>query len=513
MQSLPHWKFRIFVIILFLLFTLQLAQAQQPLNSNAISKTTFDSLVRKGFNQMASGQNDAPSLSNYAAFSPTEGKFTFNGFVNVSKRVAVSMSAAGGLLDENVGSLFEGGKENNNTDLSLKLHFRIDTPSIEFNYRDFFTYCIKRDALLNEKKLKRDAMMRALDQLDYTITDLNSKNSYADSVIQHLKTDSINFFNGVFLAASKCDTAFHKCRKMYTDSLLSVVKSLGNEYSGIIKRKATLDSLTKVKAVDRISKARAQQKPTTLSRQEQLLAGTYSLGKTSLRDSLQIALDYEYAKKFAALEYTIPIPAWNARWITLVANWNRKAYRTYDGDLAFADQIQKQDFNAFNFGLEFNNFHFDKRFHRASFLNIGLVRKENINLEDLTTSKVTDTDTSTMSGVTREAITEYTVYTDSIEQYKMWNLYANYYLVLGKKMSNGIHLGINAEFRDNDDNVFDATLGYFFGFNNKTDKRLVNTEVFVRFNDLTDEVDIDDVSFFKQTQVGLSIAIPILTIK
>lgn len=480
------------------------------LTSESLSKSTFDSLVRKGFNQIVSGQNDAPSLSNYAAFNPTDGKFSFNRFVNVIKRIAVNVGASGGLINENIGGLFDGGKVNNNTDLNLEFHFRIDKPKIFFDKRDFESYKIKLAALESEKKVKLLNLTKSLNEIDYRLKELKLRNAFADSVITALKKDSTEFFDGKFL--KRCDTTkYVRCKKRFADSLFIVIKLLNKEHQEKLKRSSTRDSLANIKLIDGITKKRIDSG--TLTAQEMLLAGVYGLGFQSLRDSLAKALDEEYEKKAAALEYQIPIPKWNATWFTLTGNWNRKAYRTYDADLTFLNQIQKKDFSAFNLGLELNNFHFDKLFRRASFLNIGFVKKKNINLADLSTSKVTDTDTASIGSIQRQAITVFTVYTDSIEQYEMWNLYLNFYKVLGRKMSNGIHFGVDSEFRDTDDNVIDALIGYFFGFNNRSDKRLLNTEVFIRFNDVTDEVDTDDLSFFKQTQIGLSIAIPILTVK
>lgn len=503
---------RIVITIVFV-FTLQWSFSQtveNALTTNSVSKSTFDSLVRKGFNRIVSGQNDAPSLSNYAAFNPTDGKFSFNGFANINKRFAVTLGASGGLINENIGGLFEGGKVNNNTDVNMKLHLRVDKPKIFFDGRDFETYKIKLAALEREKKIKLAALTGSLNELGYRLNELELRDAFSDSVVIALKKDSAEFFNGKFL--KRCDTVkFVSCKKRFADSLFIVIKLLNKEYQEKLKRSSTRDSLTNVKLVDGISKERI--KSGTLTDKEKILAGTYGLGFRSLRDSLRNQVDKEYEKKAAKLEYQIPIPRWNASWFTLISNWNRKSYRTYDAELPFASQIQKKEFSTFNFGLEFNNFHFDNLFRNASFLNIGLVKRKNINLGDLTASKVTDTDTASMGSIQRQAITEFNVYTDSIEQYNMWNLYVNFYKVLGKKMSNGVHFGIDTEFRDNDDTVIDGVIGYFFGFNNKSDKRLLNTEVFIRFNDLTDEVDIDDLSFFKQTQIGLSIAIPILTVK
>lgn len=502
---------RLLSCIGILIFCFSVEVRSQNPTPAGLTQQAFDSLVRKGFTQIATGQNDAPTLTNYAAFSPADGKFSFNGFVQPTNSLALSLTAAGGMIGDNIGGLFDGGKLNKNSDLSLRLHLRVDKPSAQYDSRHFEVLTKKLEHLTYEEQVKLDKAYQQLDAIPLELATLPLKIDSANAKIDTLKNRIRKLQT---LGLPRCTTVtFYKCRLKLLDSIATLNALVLKETTSREKLKYRRDSL---KYVDRLDQIPKNLSGTLVTHEDSLrwkLFITFGMGKNSLRDSLRNALQREYKMKALALEAAIPIPAWHISWITFVGNWNRKVYRTFDSTLPATDQIAKHDFNRLNFGVEFNMFHNDMQFKRSSFLNIGVLRKENINLEDLSTSKVIDELLTPVGLANRKSSTEYTVYTDSIEQYKLWNVYGNYYRTFGKKMSMGIHLFGDVELRDNDDVVCDAGIGYFFGFFNKDKKQIINTEVFIRFNDLTDEVDEDGISFFRQTQIGLSVAVPLLFIK
>ncbi len=499
---------RVFSCICILSLCLPTEVQSQNVVPVGLSQNAFDSLIQKGFSQLATGQNEVPTLTSYAAFSPTDGKFSFNGFVQPTNALALSITATGGVIGENIGGLFDGGKLNKNSDLSLRLHLRGDRPSLQYDMRHYEMLRKKIGRLNYEQQGKLEKIYEQLNaiplQLETIPLRIDSTTVKIDTLESRITRMQVRRFDN-------CGGGnFYKCRLKVLDSIASLNTLLAKETTSLKKLKYRHDSLGYVNRLDRIPKDLST---ILATREDSVFYSVFGMGKNSLRDSLRNSLQREYSKKARALEVGIPIPAWNISWFTFIANWNRKVYRTFNSTLPIADQINKHDFNRFNFGVEFNKFYSDVQFKRSTFLNIGLVRKENINLEDLATSKVIDELIVPMGATNRKSSTEYTVYTDSIAQYKLWNLYGNYYKTLGKKMSMGVHLFGDVELRDNDEVVVDASVGYFFGFFNKDKKQIINTEVFIRFNDLTDEVDEEGVSFFRQTQIGLSIAVPLLLIK
>ena len=90
----------------------------------------------KSFAQIATGQAQTSDLANYAAFDPSKGNFTLNGFVAFSSKIKnggsddsarsfLSFAFQGGLLNDNATVLFQNAKLNTAVTLSAKYHFRL----------------------------------------------------------------------------------------------------------------------------------------------------------------------------------------------------------------------------------------------------------------------------------------------------------------------------------------------------------------------------------------------------
>jgi hypothetical protein len=490
------------LVMLSLIINSGFGQVATPVG---LSQTAFDSLVQKGFTQVVTGQSEVPTLTNYAAFAPADSKFTFNGFTNIGQYMAVSISASGGLIDDNVGGLFSGGRLNKNSDIKGRLHFRASAPSLRYDARDYQLLRKKVEKLNSEQRIKLATIYNNLDAIPIELRMFRLKIDTANRIIRKLVADSTGLARRGF---NRCaGVSAEKCMREIMDSLTSANTAIIKERKQILQLQYKRDSLLFLDSLNSLSSI-----PNPSLRQRYLIT-TFGYGATTFRDSLREEIERANRKKILALEMGIPIPAWNISWFTIITHWNRQIYRTYGATLPFADQIKKHDFDAFNFGIEYNRFHSDRLFRRVNYSSVSLTRNKKINLDELSTSKVTDESTQSSGTINRKAATEYTVYTDSIEMYRSWDITGDFYQTIGSKMSMGFHLFGEAEIRDSGREVYAAGLGFFFGFNNKADKRVVNTELSLRFNDITDELDEDGISFYKQIDINLSIAVPLLFIR
>ena len=478
---------------------------------DTISKSSFDTLVIKAFTKIVSGQSDIPNLSNYAAFNPSDGKFTFNAYANMSSKSSLSLSASGGLIgnDNNIGSLFADGKVNSNTDIKLKFHFRLDKPSIQIDMVEMTKLNDKRILLNKDKMQALNKSRNGLNNLqiertrtEYIVADLTQKNDSLSRDSTRLRKDLYSCLNNF----PRIDTA---CVMKKLDTLKTVAAAIQANEEKMYSLNNQVDSLKKLASLDRLIVDKNLRLLTLQDSLDYILMINYGI-KRSLRYTTDSLINKEYDDKIKELEKAVKIPAWDMTWLAITTNWNNKKYRTYTQALPFTEALKKQKFNTFNVGVEFNRFHFDELFKKASFLNIGLMRKKNNNLDDLTTTKLSSEDTVTFGVTTRTLTSSYDVYTDTVEVYKSWNLYANYYRMFGKNISSGIHLFSDIEFRQTHKTVLNAGAGYIFGFNNKADNRLLNTELFLCFVDLTSAIESERKKIWDHAQIGISIGLPFM---
>ncbi len=221
----------------------------------------------------------------------------------------------------------------------------------------------------------------------------------------------------------------------------------------------------------------------------------------------------EYENKLYDQHMASPVAGISMSWLSAIVNWNRLSYRTYYDSLAFESALSKQKFTGLTLGLQLNVYKFYGPVQTASLFNIALLYKQTNNLEDLTSSTLNSEKTTVNGSVTRKSATAYTVYTDPIEQYNTIQLPINYYGFFGKNLNYGWHLMGLADWRNNNDNIYDLGAGFIFGVNNTESKKILNIEIFAKYRDITREIVDEDVTGWKQLQFGLSMAVPFFTTK
>jgi len=472
-------------------------------NSNTIPKSAFDTLTRQSFSRIVSGSTAAPSFQNYISFNPTDGKFTANGFFYLKNRHAISFTASGGLINDNATVLFDGGKINTATDLSIKLHLRLDKPSVQVNMRDMIPIRDERFKIEMERDQKKGQLIRNLGAIQFTINDLKSqRNTLVQSGIK-LQSDSS-------IEKTKWDLCFQINDTICLQSSGKILAKLSDDLKkwmiDITRVRKKIDSLTLIATLDQI----ASKPVTSLTDPEKALFVIYGLGYKSFRKRKLDEIEKEYAKKIESLYITkLPNKEISVQYLTILGNTGRLAYRTYDTSQSFNSQIQKKDFIGFSYGLEYNLLRSSDLFKRYTFFNVGLVRKKTNNLADLSTTKVVNQTSTTSGSITRNVTNEYNAYASPVEEFSLWNLYANFYKLVTDDFGSGVHFFIDFQFRDNGKSVYNAGTGYIFGITNTKDKRVLNVEPFLRFNDISGSIDDKSTSLIKRSQIGITFGLPI----
>ncbi len=488
-----------------------------------IRKKAIDSLSKFAFARMVAGTDEIPNMANYASFKPTDGKFTLSSnffFPTKSpaksrraEQFSVGVSASGDIVNGNVATLFEEGTLNTGVDLGLRLNWRISKPMKGTTLSDSIKMQDKVNELKRELDQKLDSIERSIQMLAVSIRQNNLLIHNAQVKITRLQQDSTAF--SLRLAACTDDT----CRLPMVDSILSVEEKMIKESLKLNQLKTESIKLNEINDAIQINPA-AKRKD--LSDCEKYLVDKYGMVRIPVGNK-DTVLSYkltalnkarkEYDDKLYNLHMASPIAGISMSWLSAIVNWNRLSYRTYYDSLAFESALSKQKFTGLTLGLQFNLYKFYGPVQTASLFNIALLYKKTNNLEDLSASTLNSEKTTVNGSITRKSATAYTVYTDPIEQYNTIQLPVNYYGFFGKNLNYGWHLMGQADWRNNNNNIYDLGAGFIFGVNNTESKKILNIEIFAKYRDITREIVDEDITGWKQLQFGFSMAVPFFTSK
>jgi hypothetical protein len=486
----------------------------RTLRPGEISERAADTIKKRAFAKMVAGTEDISSIANYISFVPTDGKFALSGnyFFQTKKDTtktrkqesfAIGFNGSGSITGGTVATLFDGGKLNTGTSLGLRLSWRLDNPFIGTVSSQTNEIAEKIKALIIEREQKIDSVKNALSLLLIRKEQAVLSIREATRKLNELVADTAGMRN----ALNGCSA--DSCRLRWTDSLITAKLKIFKEMQGITAAAndtVKLDELYTLSLVRRgVPVTRAQ---LTLLRRYGIRSNTMTL-----EDTLSNKVRKEYNDKMYEIEITTPIAACNVNWLSLVFNWNRYAFRTYNGSLPYSQALSKIDTSGFSAGLQFNFYKFDSLFKKSRLFNIALLYKRTNNLEDLSTSKLTEETLVPNGSTTRKSSTEYNVYTDPVELYNTVQLPVNYYRFFGKDLSFGWHAFGLADWRSTKKQIYNVGAGFIFGLNSASSKRLFNIEIFAEYKDIKREIVDEDIMGWKQVQAGLSVAIPFMIYK
>jgi hypothetical protein len=459
------------------------------IDTNFFGKKTFTVFANRTFGKLATGQNTA-NLANFGSLDPTAGSFNFNAFTPISfsgeesKKFIpyLSLEAKGDLASDKSTIIFSNSKLNTNVDASIKLHL----PLPWFNNISF--YKSENDKLFLQKiKLQQEYDIR-LDEADTTLK------------LQSIKRDRLNWELNNKRRISRLD---RDTLRIYLDSLNKLKARRNPDTAEIVKvndlYKKRLDTL----AVFRRDSVRLASE---ISQIDKILGLPSGQRRNHVRRVTRV-LRKEFEDSLQKVELAAPITGARFMWITLTGTFNKKKYFEYDTMLAFENRINKRELTAFNYGVEF---HYFKQFVRhAHYFNIGLARRKDNNIKELSTSKLSQSIPSASNGIEREVTSEYSVYTDSIIEFKSKFFYANYYFMFNKSALSAVHLFPDYDRRNNGNHLWNLGIGYVISVvDKKSDKSTVNFEAYYKFLDMGNELE-SDKKFLERNEIGIRVGFPL----
>ena len=488
--------------------------ALRPVSTDtAINDRTYREIRARTFSAIANGGDQAGSLATFGSFDPVAGNFKLNytqeipvgvprpaagsqlpaapidnppcAFCNPADASAprsvnswfLNVSAAGYLVGNNIGVLFDNSKFNSATSIAGKLFIPV--------HNSYMVSGLSADALnARKKQLEQDrwlaklAVWQELDtmRLKTSLAYAREKASAASADRQTLRKTIRTLETG------------HENPRL-VDSLYKCLNRIDTMVRDSVAQQLLVDSLDELLQI-------AQNK-----------SPNPDYANYGFRLYRQI--DMQYDRRLDSLELAIPYQPYSLRWFALIGQFNRNTYYTFDANKPYADQIAENTLSVFNYGVEFNLIHYTPSAMR--YLNAGLLRIRNNNIWDLNTVHLTRGIATTPSGDTTHILTEkWNVYTSPILEYMAWKPYVNYYYFFGKALTNqAIHLQAQAEFRDDGTSPIDLGLGYVFSFKNGKENALVNAEAFICFNDVFKSLPDQEMHFYNRNTIGLRFGLPV----
>lgn len=461
---------------------------------DSITNKTWYKKINQTFGSVATGQGDAVNLANYGSFEPANGAYKFNLFGplgNTEKKKVpfFNVNITGKVIGDNSSVLFSNSKFNSGTTFGAKLHFPISPfPVFSGNEMDTINRKVKllTDDTINKKRQYRE-------EFSYERLRIVKQN---DSV------KLVNIKTQISRKVTEIDTIKNQLQRLSASDTVQLLK-LTDSYLDLFKKKQHLLSDSIILA-DRITTT------DTLLVDDNL--------RKQIINGLGYVTDTAYKSKRDALEMSVTVKGYTMLWVTIVANIERKKYYNFKDVLPFAEQLARNKFTRSTIGLELNFTSFtgkkgnplpNDKASSVSIGNIGLVRTHNNNIDDLSTTELSDSRKFTSRDSTHSLATKYNVYTDDITEYNAWNLYGNYYYSLGKSRTIAIHIFPDVEFRDTKEYPFNVGFGMIFSIKNKKDNSLLNVEIFGKLIDVGKALPQDEKSLINRNQIGINFGVPI----
>lgn len=487
-----------FILTLTSIFFFDSGFCQTPNNNSVfkISKTylsekSYTAFVNRTFGQLATGQNTS-SLSNFGSFDPTKGAFDFNAFTplsfaekETSKLVPyLSLNVKGDLASDNVTKLFSNSKLNTNINANISIHF----PLKIFNSISYYG-TENKNLLFQKVKLQGEFDLRLLERDTTFKADTIKRNQLwalidlQDTLIQQAIDSSILYQDTVTIEKAKPNPD------------VRAIARLSNQIQNVIKKEFLF----------RREKLRLKSEAVII---DSILGMNRALRINHI-NRIKRDLKAEFADTLTKLELNAPLTGARLSWFSVTGNFNRKKYYEYDTLQPFLDRLSKVQFNRFNLNVEWHLYIESNRRKIAHHLVLGYSRRQNNNIDDLSTSDLTQKIKSSVNGTEREVLQKYSVYTDNIIEYKSDLIYADYYFMFKKSALSAIHLFPEYDQRNNGKKILNLGIGYIISLkDSKKEKSIINAEAYYKFLDLRNDLE-NESGIWERNEIGVRVGFPL----
>ncbi|HEX2609112.1 MAG TPA: hypothetical protein VHK91_17135, partial [Flavisolibacter sp.] len=476
------------------------SQDKHPLRQGEVNR-----VLNKAFNKLVSGNPNPGEVANYATLDPVKGTFNAKGTIplnaGIPKRYRnssleeqlgkdsgsisyLSFSVSGGLNDQNIGTLFSNSSLNTGINLGVQYNFRPGHPLFSYQSERWQKLAAERDALFRAHTAGRLAVERAYNDsavaknlylLNLKLTTSETKLAKKQTELDLVQKTVDSLGTGIRLRTGLGDTL---------QTLVSELTGLQNEVMTVTAARDSVRTIDSIRLLDAPQRA---------------LAFGINSRKVLLIQEMKDKLKDNYDTLLAKAE----LLKIQLVWFTISGGYSRQSFSTFEASLPFTSQIGDGRLDGYNFGAAVNYLSQNLLRHRTFFLNGGVSRVRGSNLSTMSTTLIEQARAiKSVTGDTVRTLTnKYNAYTKPVEPYMLWNLSVHAYYVFGKTPS-GVHLFPSFDFSKDKNTVANLTLGYLVSFQNTKDKTVLNSELYIRFEDLFQKEAA--TPFHRRNEIGLS---------
>lgn len=487
-------------IVFAFVIVLPLSASSQQIQELPLTRGELNGALNSAFNKLVAGNPNPGEISNYASLDPVNASFNIKGTIPVRAKEKqqglnqtdvdwvenrdparisyLSFSVSGALIDKQYGVLFSDNKLNSGISFAAQYNFGMKANHFGFYEAEWQEIAEKRKTLRRKytndlaailDKTNDEAFRRSLYLLN--LQQLSTRDKLAKKNLQHQMAQK---------SIDSLGTAISS-RTGLADTLRTMEKEVSDLVMEIRTTQQTIDSIS------RLSVAEID-------------------GQSSL---LRSALLKKYKNDYDTLLSAIPFQRFSTTWYTIVGEYNRKSYNTFDITLPFSSQIKEANkADAYKLGFAINHLIQNKLTNRSLFLHGGVAWIYKSNLDQLTATSVDQRKQFSNAGgdTARSITTKYSVYTDTVKSSGGLNISLHAYYIFGKKPS-GLHIFPSLDIQ-RAHAVFNWTFGYIIAFKNTVkDQPIINTELYIRLNDITNDADVES-KFYKRNEIGISFTLP-----
>jgi len=451
-----------------------------------LSLRGYNRLVNRSFSGIVTGQKNSTLITNSASIDPANGRVEFQGSIPIGKKEGckrlsfLTFNLGGDLISDNYTVLIQDSKLNSDVFFNVRYHIRF-RKKMHINYwqtdlvnlelerqsikkeKDFRIQSLFNDAERSRKEKFHDSISLVL--LDEEIKKYNSLNGELESRLRSIL--NVGNFNAEEV-------------KKLNDSIAIIHKSLESFKNDSIKLAIRVDSL------------------------EYVIVNSFFL-----RQILKSEINEKFDKKLSNLEYEASIAGIRYGWLSFTGGFSRKTFYSFDPSLSFENQITKNSLPTCQLGLSYNYYYENSypRFLMYTNAGFGFIRDNNTDLLGTQEVKQNREFQSPSGDTTRSIATAYRVYSDTIEEYIFFSLFANLYLIHSSK-SAAFHFFPSVKFYGENKSCADLGFGYAFSFKTKkNDKSIANAEFYLELHDIGNQLEAD-TKFYDRNTIGVRFTLP-----
>lgn len=426
----------------------------------------FKAAMNREFSRVVSGEG-VPG--NYASFNVVNAELNGSGSLRVWKKKTdiITFGLKGGIT-EGLTSMFTDSKVN---------------PNVSFEVAYNFLNWEKRSITVWEEE--DEAIRRKIEKLNDKFATDNSQAEFrlrVYTVLDSMLKDSLNNMTGYIGDATT------RIKGLQKPGLTA------KEYTELQKLRKKLTEL-----IDQNSK---------------LLHLRDSVKRTLVHPVSSVQANNERILKTRALIERIPVKAARFGWWSVGYKLLNRNFFLFDSakTKTFAQQVEEKNFTTHQITVAYNKINWNNRPIGSYYFSMGMSFLLQDNFHTLKKTEITDTYTYAGSPKARSEQKKYTVFRGEYEQdVRAMRPFLNLYYFPMRSQTFALHLNPEVLFTRGSKPLTNFETGLLIVFidkNDKTAKAKVNAELYVKFNDLYNNLGVKGYDFHERNDIGIRLTFP-----